>query len=333
MGLKNFFKKQLSTVIEWKDQSPEIVLQKALTPTDEIKNASKLIVSPGQGCLLVYEGKVQDVLTEPNTYNLDSDNRPFITTLLKLRQLFESEHKMQLYFFRTAEFVNMGWGTSSPVKYVDKDYGFPVELSAYGNFSLLLSEPQRFFSEVMGAAKVFTTGDLQELMISRINPAIGSLLAKGGYSIKNMYENLSKISEDLKVSLAETIQKLGFTLTDFRIENTTFNEETMLRINKIADIKAEALQAAEVGLDYVELEKLRALRDAARNEGGLAGAGLQLGVGMELGKVFTNEKDKATSDASGDEMTTLKKLKLLLDENILTQAEFDEKKKEILSKI
>jgi membrane protease subunit (stomatin/prohibitin family) len=333
MGLKNFFKKQLSTVIAWQNQSPEIVLQKAQTPTAEIKNASKLLVSPGQGCILVYEGKVQDVLTEPNLYQLDSDNHPFITTLLKFRQMFESEHKMQLYFFRIAEFVNVGWGTASPVKYMDFDYDFPILLSAYGNFSLKLGEPQRFFSEIAGSADIYTLDELKSLTISRILPALSAYLAKKAYSFKTLDSNLLYISKDLHTELAETLAKIGFELTDFRIESVSINDETMQRINKIADIKAEALQAAEVGLTYVELEKLRALRDAARNEGGLAGAGLQMGVGLEIGKTFNAERDKVISGDNADEMTKLKKLKLLLDENIITQAEFDEKKKEILSKI
>jgi len=50
---------------------------------------------------------VKSVLTEQGTYELQSDNHPFITTLLNLAQNFESEHKMRFYFFRTAELVNV----------------------------------------------------------------------------------------------------------------------------------------------------------------------------------------------------------------------------------
>jgi membrane protease subunit (stomatin/prohibitin family) len=39
---------------------------------DELKNASKLIVGPGQGCIFVYEGKVKGV------YEIHEDRRkPF----------------------------------------------------------------------------------------------------------------------------------------------------------------------------------------------------------------------------------------------------------------
>ena len=93
-------------------------------------------------------------------------------------------------------------------------------------------------------------------------------------------------------------------------------------------------------MDYVQLEELRAIGDAGRNEGGLAGAGLQMGAGWELSKSLLNDKANAQtqqvinqSEANDDPMIRLKKLKMLLDEDIITKEEFDEKKKDLLDKI
>ena len=91
MELKNFFKRQLRTVIEWKEQDTAILFHRMETTTDEIKNASKLIVAPGQGCLVVYDGKVMATLTESGIYEMKTDNHPFITTLLNLAQQMESD--------------------------------------------------------------------------------------------------------------------------------------------------------------------------------------------------------------------------------------------------
>lgn len=333
MGLRRFFKKQLSTVIEWTDQNPNILFYKMDTPTDEIKNASKLIVSPGQGCILVYEGKVQDVLLEEGTYFLESDNHPFITTLLKLRQLFESEHKMHIYYFRTAEIINIKWGTATPVKYVDAVYNFPVELGAYGNFSARIDKAQEMFTNIIGSKNIYSTSDLQDMVSARIAPVLASYMAQAKYSYREIDSHLTDMSADTKILLNDIFETLGFVLTDFRIEATSFDEETKERIGKVANMTAEALSAAEVGLDYVQLEKLRALRDAAKNEGGLAGAGLQVGAGLEISKSLMNQKDEIIAGGGDDAVTQLKKLKMLLDEQIITQEEFDTKKKEILNKM
>lgn len=335
MGIKTFFKKQLSTVIEWTEQDPRLLFYRIETPTSEIKNASKLIVSPGQGCILVYEGKVQDVLTEPGMYFIESDNHPFITNFLKLRQAFESEHKMHLYFFRTAEAVNQPWGTPNPIKYMDPVYKFPVQLGAHGNYSVRVSDPTAMFVNIIGSTGRYTTDDVQEVIAGRISPQLTSHLAGASFSYSEIDARLTELSQQTKEKINQTIADLGLELTDFRIEATSFDEETQNRINEIAGMTTEALAAAEVGLDYVQLEKLRALRDAARNEGGLAGAGLQVGAGLELSKSIMQQKDGilSSSESTDDHMTQLKKLKMLLDEDIITQEEFDTKKKAILDKI
>lgn len=42
MGIKDFFKRQLRTVIEWKEQKTNLLFHQLETTTDEIKNASNL---------------------------------------------------------------------------------------------------------------------------------------------------------------------------------------------------------------------------------------------------------------------------------------------------
>src|SRR5215469_5896651 len=133
MGLfKNLFTEQLSSVIQWENQDLNLLWYQFPSQKNEIKNASKLIVAPGQGCVLVYEGKVSDHIEEEGIFNLQTDNHPFITNLLRIRQNFESEHKLFIYFYRKAEILNQGWGTPSPIKYLDEVYNIPVELGENG---------------------------------------------------------------------------------------------------------------------------------------------------------------------------------------------------------
>jgi len=334
MGLGDFFKKQLSTVIEWKDQQPELLLYKFPAPTDEVKNASKLIVAPGQGCIVVYEGEIKGIISDEGLFDLQTDNHPFITSLLKLRQLFESEHKLRIYFYRKADVLNQPWGTPSPVKYLDSQYHIPVELGAYGNYSMRIADPLLLFREVIGSRNEYTTADTKALLLSRLPQTLISYLAQSKLSYLDIDAQLDRLSLALKAQLNAGFSDLGLELKDFRIQGTSFDKETQQRIGKIADITAESRAAAEGGLSYLEIEKLKALRDAARNEGGLAGAGLQLGFGMELGKALNDKKEELTAySTTTDPVVQLQKLKLLLDEGILTQEEFDAKKKEILSKM
>ena len=336
MNIRNLFRKQLRSVIEWKEQDAHILFHRMATSTDEIKNSSKLIVAPGQGCLLVYDGKVKATLTEPDTYELETDNHPFITTMLNLAQSMESEHKMRFYFFRTAELVNVLWGTATPVKYMEPNYKFPVALGACGNFSVKIDDAATMFSTLLGTVNDYTSGDVRELVTSRIVAPLTAFLAEKAYPYTEVDKHLLELSTDLKARTTEELQRLGLILTDFRIDSVTFDDDTLLRIGKIANMTAEKQAAAEVDLDYVGVQKLGALRDAARNEGGLAGAGLQLGAGVQLAKdIFKTQEISETSTGTtpADVAVRLKQLKGLLDEQLITEEEYNKKKVEILEKL
>lgn len=327
MGLRDLFKRQLRTVVEWKEQDGQLLFHLMETTTDEIKNASKLIVAPGQGCVVVYDGKVSGVLTEPDVYSMETSNHPFITSLLNLAQRSESEHKMRFYFFRTAEVVNVLWGTASPVKYIEPDYKLPVTLGACGNFSIKIADAGRMFTTLLGTISNYSVADAQELVSSRIVAPLSSFLAEKVYPYREVDSHLMDLSNELKERTATELEQLGLELIDFRVNSVTFDEDTMERIGRIANMTAEQRAAAEVDLDYVSMQKLEALRDAARNEGGLAGAGLQLGAGVQLAK------DVFKTQAADDSTERLRKLKKLLDEQLITAEEYEKKKNEIISQL
>ena len=335
MGITNIFRNQLSAVIQWQADKQQYLWYKYPTKTDEIKNASKLIVGPGQGAVLVYEGKVVDVLTEEGTFNLKTDNHPFFTTLVNLRQNFESEHKLHIYFYRKAQVTNQQWGTSSPVKFIDEQYNLPVEMGVNGTFSYQISDVEHFFKDIVGARTEVSNSEIRDLILGRLSQNIVTTIHKLGYSYNQIDGHLSEIGKELATLLNEETQKLGFTLTDFRVDGTLFDEQTQERIGRIADVTADSQAAQAGGLTYAELEKLRALRDAARNEGGLSGSGVQMGVGLEMGKQMgaatqlMNERSAADDDLS----RRLARLRLLRDENVITDADYEAKKRELLNEL
>ena len=85
----------------------------------------------------------------------------------------------------------------------------------------------------------------------------------------------------LPEKLEKEFTQLGFLLEDFRIQGTSFDDDTMRRINRIADISAEAQAANAAGVSYAQLQQLAALRDAAKNPGA-GGVGMAMAVGMGM---------------------------------------------------
>ena len=162
-------------------------------------------------------------------------------------------------------------------------------------------------------------------------------LHRADYSYVQIDAHLGEMAENLKSTLAPIFQQMGLELNDFRIMGTQFDEETHARIGRIADVTTDAQAAQEAGMTYAELEKLRALRDAARSEGGLAGAGVQMGVGIEMGRqmgaVSGSAGRNGAAQTTDEELAQrLRRLKLLLDEHVITQDDYEQMKRQLLLK-
>lgn len=196
------------------------------------------------------------------------------------------------------------------------------------------------FSTLLGTVSDYTASDVRELVSSRIVAPLTSFLAEKAYPYTEVDKHLLELSADLQTRTTEELQKLGLILTDFRIDSVTFDDETLTRIGRIADMTAEKQAANEVDLDYAGVQKLAALRDAVRTEGGLAGAGMQIGAGVQLAKEFFNTNNNnttapvnGTTTTTPDASTRLKQLKQLFEEELITEEEYNKKKNEILGSL
>ncbi len=206
---------------------------------------------------------------------------------------------------------------------------FPCGLRAFGNFSLHVHDPASFFTQVVSGARRYSSDDFRELMTSRIGQPLTDFLAGMAYSYADIDRERNAISSSLGNRLAEEFESLGFVLEDFRIEGTSFDDETMKRINRIADMNAEAQAAAAAGLSYVQLQQLDAMKAAAANSGGAAG----LGIGVSAGAAFGQMMASPPPAAGTDPVAKLTQLKKMLEAGLIEQAEYDAKKKEILAQI
>lgn len=155
-------------MIEWDESNPDILVRLFSDRGDEIKNASKLIIKPGQGAIFVYEGKIAAIHTEPGMYNVSTDNIPFLTTLSRFMQALESEHKVGIYFYRADIITDQKWGTKSPIKYLDPVYKFPVGMRAYGNFSFQVHSIEFLFTNYLHAQSALSISSLKDVLVDRM---------------------------------------------------------------------------------------------------------------------------------------------------------------------
>jgi membrane protease subunit (stomatin/prohibitin family) len=331
MGLKDAIKNQLRSVIQWESPQEHELFYKFTENGDELKNASKLILQEGQGCIFTHEGKIEGVFDEAGLYELATNNKPFITTMKKFMNFFESEHKVGIWFYRKADMLNIRWGTKIPITYNDPVYLFPVNLRGFGNYSIKITNPKGFFSNVIGGQERYYVSDLQEIFLSRITQPISNYLANAKFSYAEIDANIETIAKDAQEKTITIFEDLGFQLLDFRIEGTSFDEGTNKRIESISDVHAEVQAAKLAGIDYAEMQKLKALKDAAKNEGAV-GTSMGMFAGMNFGNTINqaNQQQSQPTSNADDPMAKLKKLKDMFEMELITEEELNAKKKEIL---
>jgi membrane protease subunit (stomatin/prohibitin family) len=338
MSLFEGLRQQLRSVIELPSTGPDFLFTLWSDNGDEIKNASKLIVGPGQGCVFVYEGSVRALYAHPGKVDLKTGNIPFWTTISKGMQFFKSEHKVGIYFFRTSLIADQKWGTSSPIKYEDALYRFPVGLRAYGNYSIQIIDPRIFFISMVAGQPVLNTDDFRKIMVNRLIQPLTDYLAEAKLSYTQIDGKREEIAIALSAKLLPEFEKMGFRLDDFRIEGTDFDEATQQRINRIADMAADVQAARQTGLSFKEVQQIEALRDAARNQNGAAGAGIGIGAGIGLGQMMSQamppQAPTEATAANGDPLKSkLVELKDLFDANLITGEEYAAKRQALLAKL
>jgi len=329
MNLKN----QMRSVIQWENPRDFQLFYKFTDRGDEVKNASKLIIQPGQGCIFTYEGKVEAVFEEEGIHDLKTSNKPFWTTIKKFMNAFESEHKTGVWFYRKADMLNIRWGTRIPITYNDPVYGFPVNLRGFGNYSIRITDPKNFFVNNLAGKLDYYVEQLQEVFLSRITQPISNYLANAKFSYAEIDANIELIGTEAQAKTVHIFEDLGFKLLDFRIEGTSFDKETNDRIGEVSDIQAEVKSANIAGVDFAELQKLKAMRDMAKNEGA-AGASMGMFAGMNMGNTMNMQNSSQESQpAKVDVRSKLKELKELFEDDLISEEEFQAKKKELLDQM
>lgn len=318
MGFGDFVKSQFIDVIEYVDESSKLLVYKWERYKDEIKQGASLIVREGQCAVFVHKGQIADVLY-PGSYSLDTHNLPVLSSLSALPRLFNYPIKSDLYFINTTQFLDNRWGTKNPIMMRDDDFGV-VRITAFGTYSFRVTGAYAFMREVFGARKLNMTYDIISYLNSFVGEAIAEAISELKIPVLDIASDYRKLAALIKEKVQLKAQPLGIEIVETTIENISLPPE----VEKMIDEQSGIGLASKDMSTFMQYQTARAMRDASKQHGGLAG----LGAGMAFG----NQIAKAVNDVVPEVSPTekLREYKKLLDEEIITQEEFDSLKKKLL---
>lgn len=283
-------------IIEWLDSSTDTMVYRFERYQNEIKNGAKLTVRPGQAAVFVNEGKIADVFRE-GMYTLHTENLPILATLKGWKYGFNSPFKAEVYFVKTTEFTNLGWGTQNPIIKRDPEFGM-VRLRAFGTYQIKISDPGLFIEKIVGTDGNFTqdqiTGQLRSIVLTRFSDAMGELQMPM-LDLLSQYDEVSKACHD---KLRPEFAEYGIDLTKFLLNNITPPKE----VEEIMD-KRTSMGIVGNMQQYTQFQAANAMEAAAKNPGGDAGAGIGMGMGFAMANQMaqsmgnTNQAPQQTNNA------------------------------------
>jgi len=344
MSLGSFIKKQFIDVLQWNEEVDGVLAWRFPMQDFEIQNGAILNVRESQVAVFVNEGKIADVFG-PGTHKLTTQTLPLLTNLKNWDKLFESPFKSDVYYFSTRVQTGRKWGTPQPITIRDKDFDM-IRVRAFGMYSYRIADPRTFFTEISGTREVYTRDEVEDQLRGILMASMASSLGSANLPFLDMAANQTLMAQQVKGDLAQAFARYGVGLDEFNVASISLPEELQAAL----DARISAGMKGSLGADklsgYTRFQTADAIPLAAQNEGGMAGIGAGMGAGLTIGQVMAQgmaqgmgnpaqQPAPAAPPAPAEEPieVRLEKLKGLLDKGLISAADYDGAKAELLKKL
>src|SRR5580704_12447626 len=275
MGLLDKLRGELIDIVEWTDDSRDTMVWRFPRYENEIKNGAQLIVRESQVAVFILQGQLGDVF-QPGTYTLQTQNLPILSTLAGWKYGFNSPFVAEVYFVSTRTFTDKKWGTQNPIMMRDPEFG-PVRVRAFGSFAIKVKDAATFIKNIAGTEARFTTDEieqqLRDMVVSRFSDALGN----NKMPVLDLAGNYDKVSRWASASIQPDFDTFGLQICNFIIENISLPPEVVAAIDKRSSMGVIGNMQA-----YTQYQTANSISDAAKNPGGLAGAGAGLAAGYQM---------------------------------------------------
>ena len=342
MGLMDWSKAQFIEIIEWLDDSNDVMAWRFPVRNQEIKNNAQLVVRESQEATFVHEGQFADTFG-PGTHTLSTRNMPIMADLKGWKYGFESPFKSEVYFTNTRLYNDLGWGTSNPIMMRDADFGM-LRIRAFGIYSIKVVDSATFLRQLVGTNGVYTVPDISEQLRKTIMSRFTDVLGEAKVPALDLASKYDELSDLVKQKLAEEFKTMGLELSKFFVENISLPEEVEAMMDKRTGV---GMMAPVMGA-YTQMQVADSIPLAAQNQGGVAGLGMGVGLGFGMGNMMGQQMTSASqvmgqqgfpagngsapatpAKSLKDELTELKDL---FDSQLINQAEYDGQRAAIMKK-
>ena len=252
-----------------------------------ISNGSTIAINEGQCMIIVENGKVVELCSEPGEYTYDTSSEPSIMAdglnMQSVKNVFAQIGKrftyggdpgkdQRVYFFNTKEIIGNKYGTASPIPFrvVDQRIGLDMDIPirCFGEYSYKITNPILFYTNVCGNVsdeyqRSEIDGQLKTELLTGLNQAFG-MMSEKGVRYSALPGHAQEIGDALNDVLSKKWRELrGVEVISFGVSSVKASEEDEKYIRDL-----QALSNPNARMAFMTGATGTAMQTAAGNEGG-----------------------------------------------------------------
>ena len=295
-------------------------------PNREIEVGSQVIVNESEEALLFENGQLIEIL-DAGRHVIESGNIPGMDGIIRRSIGNNSPIKIDVWFVSKVVSTDYKWGVQLQVK--DNTHQLIVPVGSYGSILLRIEDPASLVLQVVGKKKEMSKDELKDFLMPSIERSLKEYIAEkikqGTLDVFNIETILVEASNKTKDSLEVLFERFGLKVIEFFIQGIEVigdNPEYKKIKESLADaasLRIRAKAASDTKGFYQEERTLDALNKAAEKDSNLANNFLNK---QTSGKGNTKTLKEKLSD-----------LKELLEADLISEKEYNEKRLKLLEDI
>ncbi len=311
-----------------------------------ITNGSKIYVPENTAAFVWSQGGIEGVITDPGGYIYQNGESSvlsggsFGSIVDQMTDRFRyggvANTQKKITFINLREIRNIKFGTRGPLIYNDLFYKVDLGILSYGTFTLQVTNAKKLVKNFIPAnVDRYTFQDLttrQALLSDFLQSFIvvlNSLSDK--YRISSLPAHANEISEVISKdpnNAGTWEERFGLKIVKVSIENIEFTEDSNELIKQYNQSRMSVSAFEGVNEQVANMAAQQKIAEGVKNKGLGNGGGLMMGMNLASGMNPLN--GQTVNGGSNTNFIQITEFKKLLDAGIITQEEFDIKKKELL---
>lgn len=264
-----------------------------------VSNGSVIHVYPNQFMMLVDGGKVVDYTAEEGYYTVNSSSLPSLFNGQFGDTLKESFNRIKyggvtptsqkVFYINLQEIKGIKFGTRNPINYFDMFYNAELFLRAHGTYSIKVTDPLLFYSEVIpkNEAKV-EIDSVNEQYLDEFLEALQSSInqmSADGTRISFVASKSRELGKYMSDTLDEDWKRMrGIEVQSVGLASISYDEESQKLINMRN--QGAMLGDPSIREGYVQGSIARGMEAAGSNSAGAMASFMGMGVGMNAAGGF-----------------------------------------------